>query len=149
MPTSLDPQTQVFIEEVVRLTAQGYEPARVAREMDLDLATVTGLMVLPHFNDTFVLVDPDKHRAWTEARLAQLANQRVRTLARNDAVEHYMMLRESVRTSTEMRESERASLLERLIKMSGLLDEDVHEETVHLAPSQIANINQACADVRS
>lgn len=147
MPTTLDPQTQVFLEEIVRLTARGYEPERVAREMDLDLAAVTGLMALPQFNELFALLDPAKHQAWTEARLSQLANQRVRTLARNDAVEHYLKLREIVRTSTDMKESERAALLERLIKMSGLLDEEVHEEVVHLAPSQIANINQAYADV--
>lgn len=144
---SLDTRTQLFLEEIVRLTAQGLEPPRIARDLDLDLNAVTGLMALPQFNEIFELLDPEKHKTWTSVRMAQLANQRVRTLARNDAVDHYTMLRELVRSTVDMRDETRASILERLIKMSGLLDQEVEEEVVHLAPNQIANINQAYADV--
>ena len=144
---SSDRQTQIFIEELVRLTILGHDPERCARDMDLDIAAIIALIGRPEFDESFRLLAPAKHQAWVEARQAQLANQRVRTLARNDAVEHYLMLRDQVRKSTEMREAERAQLLERLIKMSGLLDDEAHEEIVHLAPSQIANINVAYNEV--
>lgn len=145
---NLSAQTQVFVEEAVRLTSLGHDPEHVAREMDLDLASVVALMALPQFAETFKLLAPEKFQIWTEARMAQLANQRVRTLARNDAVDHYMMLRDAVRNSTELREGERIAALEKLIKMSGLLDEQVSEEVVHLSPAQMENINVTIAEVQ-
>ncbi|MGH9427296.1 MAG: hypothetical protein ACRD2L_13455 [Terriglobia bacterium] len=148
MPQALSPADQTILEEVVRLTIKGFDPARIAREIDLDPTTIFNFMALPAFRETFKLLEPEKFSSWEDARVAQNAEQQVRHLAQSDAVEHYTRLRELARTSSDMRDSERASLLERLVKMSGLLDREVEAEIVHLSPAQLANINQAYNEVQ-
>jgi len=135
-------ETQVYLEEIARLTSNGLNPQQIAIKADLDEATVRRLMALPEFEAIFSHFDPSAYKTWRETRDSESLRQAVISQAREDAPEHYRMLRELVRTSTQLRDAERAVIIEKLIKFSGDIGEGAEHETVSLSQAQLANIHE-------
>src|SRR3990172_10131839 len=135
----------VFIEEVARLTAKGLEIEDIARQADLDLTTVRQIQAHPDFDKFFEQIDPDGFAVWRQAREDQIARQRVMSMAREDAPEHYRMLRELARNG-DMKDAERASLLERLVKIAGVIQE-TGEEIVRMSPAQLQLLAESLNEI--
>lgn len=132
---------------IAKLTAEGLEPEQIRARTDLDVSFIRRVQAHPSFVETLREVSTDAADLWEEAQSARFARRRVKAAAREDAPEHYQMLRDLVRTSAELKDTEKAGILRDLIKFSGAVDEQVEEETIVLASSQLALIQETLREV--
>jgi len=150
MPSTptIDTRTQVLLEEIAKLLAQGLALEHVAIQADMDEATVSRLIAHDAFPAVFKSLAPGAYERWHEAKEADIAQRRVKAMAQEDAPEHYRMLRAIVREEGhKFHAVERARVLESLIKMSGVIKEDSTVEVVELSPGQLDNIGQTDREV--
>ena len=137
-----------FLQIIASLTAEGLEPEEIRSRTDLDVSYIRRVQALDTFPEALRAESEAAFELWTEAQTHKLAKRRVKMAAREDAPEHYQMLRDLVRESAELKDSEKASLLERMIKFSGAVDETVEEETIHLSPTQMAILQETLLETR-
>lgn len=139
---------QVLLRQIAELTAEGLEPEQIRSRTDLDVSFIRRVQALEEFEVELERISPEAAQLWREAKASSHAKRRVKLAAREDAPAHYQMLRDLVRTSNSMRDTEKANFLIQMIKFSGAVDEHVEEETVHMAPSQLALIQQALEELK-
>ena len=136
-----------FLRVIASLTAEGLEPEEIRSRTDLDVSYIRRVQALDEFDEALREVSPSAHELWTEAKSHRFAKRRVKMAAREDAPEHYQMLRDIVRTSKELSDQDKARILEKLIQFSGAVDEQVEEETIHLSPTQLAAVQETIREL--
>jgi len=136
------PLPKSILQRIARLTAEGLDPEQIRSQTDLDVSFIRKVQALDEFSEALREENPAAHDLWQEAMAQQHAKRRVKAAAREDAPEHYEMLKDLVRTSRELRDTEKARILENLLKFSGAVDEHVEEETVYLSPTQLAILQE-------
>lgn len=120
------------MEGIAQLLAQGKNVHNIARETNLDIATVDGILSRDEFHTVFRDLDPSAYQRWQDDQADLTAKRAVKNMARADAVEHYKLYRDMVKApDTELKPHERLSHLWNLIKAGGVLDgQDVAPPTV-------------------
>lgn len=132
------------LEIIARLFSEGYDFENVARRADLDVPELSHIISTIEFESIFNTIDPEAYAVWKQARASELSKRKVIAAAREDAPEHYQMLRDIVRDpKSGLRPPERAAYLKELIKMSKVLDNPDTDETVSMAPVQLEAMQRA------
>ena len=110
----------------------------MAIDAAMDEATVSNLIANEAFDAVFKAIDSKAHAKWLDRKQEEVSQRRVKSMAQEDAPEHYRMLRRLVRErASQMTPSDNARILTDLIKMSGALKEDSAREVVELSPGQL------------
>ena len=135
---------RLYVEEIARLVAQGLDIEAIAIKINLDIPFIHQCIADSQFDECFQAIDGDKFTAWKDQKTREAQTKRVKEMAQMDAVKHYEMLRDIAQDrKANLDDKDRATILERLIKMSGVVDSDAVHEVVTLNPDQIHNINAA------
>ena len=135
--------SDALLKLIAELTAEGLGPEEIRSRTDVDVSFIRRVQALDEFPAALKAVSETAHELWQEAQSQHFARRRVKLAAREDAPEHYQMLRDLVRTSGELKDTEKAAILRELIKFSGAVDEKVEEETIQLVPTQLAILQEA------
>lgn len=140
VPPMLTPDVRAHVENIARLTAKGMEPEQIRQVTDLDVIFIRRIQALDEFEPALRKASPEAATLWQESKSSEQARKRVKIAAREDAPEHYQMARDIVRQGAGLSEKDRLQALFKLLDISGVADETVEEETIALAPSQLALI---------
>ena len=133
---------------IAELTAEGLAPEEIRSRTDVDVSFIRRVQALDEFPEALKAISETAWELWQEEASQKFARRRVKLAAREDAPEHYQMLRDLVRTSNELKDSDKAQILRELIKFSGAVDERVEEETISLVPTQLAILQEALFETR-
>lgn len=131
---------------LTRHLAEGHSVEEISREMDYPLSFLEKLLLRPEFDSFFREKNQAAHRLWLTARETDEADEIVKHLARSNAVRNYKAL-QSLVDGDELKAEVKANYLERLIRMSGTIGDEIEVEVVKLSNNHIAAIRQAAKDI--
>jgi len=133
----LDRAAQIYIEGIAPLIAAGSTLEQIARQTDIPLERLQGLTRLPEFEEYLKKFNPEAYDLWNSRRDEERLTGRVRSQAREDSFEHYIMLKELAR-NTSLKAEARAGILRDLLRIGGQFKElDDNTERVELPPQII------------
>lgn len=140
------PSLRTYIQEIAKLTARGLEPEQIRQTTDLDLSVIRKAQADEAFEPALRAISPEAADLWNETQTAIISRKRVKIAAREDAPEHYRMIRDIVREGN-LNDRDKLQALLKLLDFSGAADENVEDEQISLSPSQLALITETLREL--
>ena len=131
--SNISKELLLTMEGIAQKLASGTNIVNIARETNLDVPTIDGIVAQAEFHTVFAELDSKSYQRWIDDQGDLTARRAVKNMARADVVDHYKMYRNLVKGGADLKANEQLNHLWNLIKLGGALDDSVHEEQVVLS----------------
>jgi len=135
--SKLSQELIITMEEVARLVAAGEDVLNIARQTNLDVPTIDGILAREEFHTLFRELDAKAYQRWVDDAADLTAKRAVKTMARADSVQLYKEARDLIKTSDQLRDHEKLGHIFTLLKLGGAMDKEQEEERVTLSEGSL------------
>ncbi len=125
---NLSRELLLTMEGIAKLLSAGTDLVNIARQTNLDVPTVDGLVAREEFHAVFAELDPSAYGRWVDDQGDLTARRAVKNMARADSQDFYKEIRNLVKTSDQLRDLEKINTYLALMKIGGVADKDGTEQ---------------------
>ncbi len=125
---SISRELVLTMEGIAKLLSAGTTVQNIARETNLDVPTIDGILGRDEFHALFRELDPSAYQRWVDDQGDLTARRAVKNMARADSVDFYKKVRDIIQTSDQLRDHEKITAYMALMKIGGVADKDGTEE---------------------
>lgn len=135
---NLDRETLLTMEGIAQLLSKGTDLINIARQTNLDVPTIDGIVAREEFHQVYKELDPVSYERWVDDLGDLTAKRAVKNMARADSVDFYKKVRDIIQTSDQLKDHEKITAYMALMKIGGVGGRDeVIEERVTLTESTL------------
>ena len=133
---------------MVGLLSSGQDVAQIAQSTDLQATFLEQLLLRDEFLEFFASESPEAFKIWKQARVEEQSSELVKSLAKANALRNFKAL-QSLADDLEnnLKDTERAAILEKLLKMSGQVQDEAVVEIVKISAAHLAALRGAASEV--
>ena len=144
----MSPQERALFQTVVGLLSSGQDVAQIAQSTDLQATFLEQLLLRDEFLELFASEFPAQFKIWKQARVEEQSSELVKSLAKANALRNFKAL-QSLADDPEnnLKDAERAAILEKLLKMSGQVQDEAVVEIVKISSAHLAALRGAASEV--
>ena len=121
---SISRELLLTMEGIAKLLSAGTDIVNIARQTNLDVPTVDGIVAREEFHEVFRELDQSAYQRWVDDQGDLTARRAVKNMARSDSVENYKQIRDILKTSDQLRDHEKIGHLLTLLKIGGAMESD-------------------------
>jgi hypothetical protein len=143
----LKPEDKGLFRSIASRLAQGQSVEQIARDSNYKAYFIEQVLVRADFQEFFQQENPAAFSAWKTARDQDEADEVVKHLARQNAVKNYRALQAMADDESTLKPEARATVLEKLLKMSGTVSEEATIEVVKISPAHLAALRDGAREM--
>ena len=144
----MSPQERALFQTVVGLLSAGQDVAQIAQFTDLQATFLEQLLLRDEFLEFFASESPEAFKIWKQARVEEQSSELVKSLAKANALRNFKALqRLADDPENNLKDAERAAILEKLLKMSGQVQDEAVVEIVKISSAHLAALRGAASEV--
>ena len=144
----MSPQERALFQTVAELLSSGQDVAQIAQSTDLQATFLEQLLLRDEFLEFFASESPAAFKIWKQARAEEQSSELVKSLAKANALRNFKALqRLADDPENNLKDAERAAILEKLLKMSGQVQDEAIVEVVKISAAHLAALRGAASEV--